>query len=248
MSSQAYFRNLSPAVMEARCQGRMLDRRVEQVTYFLRQQHLSSGSKVLEIGAGTGQTMAMVSKSFPDVSFHGIDVVAEYIQYARQRYSSRHSLLHYDKDFVETLKLPAASVDSIYSVNVWHHVSLAQLDTAVQNVARVLKPHGKCLFIEPNWRHPYIFSYQALTKEERNFFPGRELKAIEREFVIDDVQFLYFFPESFRRVSETMDKLERKLERYALLAGSVVYTLSKKIKHGAIHQLLLYVSPLLILV
>ena len=226
--SKALFRGFSPQSMEARCQGRMLERRVGLVTDFLSGQPDLAQGQVLELGAGTGQTMHLVARGFPGVRFIAVEPVKEYVLYAQAKYAAGNPLLVFREGTTVSIWLSDKSVNSVYSVNIWHHVPVDRLRDSAARVARVLKDGGRYLAVEPNFRHLYISAYQAWTKGERNFLPWRELKALQEHFLVEKVSFVYAFPEFIRSLPAWLEKGERVLERCPVLAGSIAYVLKKR--------------------
>jgi ubiquinone/menaquinone biosynthesis C-methylase UbiE len=226
--SDTLFRGFRPEAMEARCQGRMLERRVGIVTGFLSgRQDLGKGL-ILEVGAGTGQTMSQVASAFPGVRFTAVEPVREYVTYAREKYASGDLFLDYREGTADTLGLSDKSVSCAYSVNIWHHIAADRLRDSAAVVARVLKDSGCYLVVEPNFRHPYVATYQAWTRGERCFLPWRELKVLQDFFVVEKVSFYFAFPEFIRAVPPWLTRVEQVLERCPVLAGSVAYVLRKR--------------------
>lgn len=226
--SDALFRGFSPEDMEARCQGRMLERRVGIVTDFLSGRPDLGVGPVLEVGAGTGQTMKLAARSFPKVRFIAVEPVKGYVRYAQEKYAAGNPFLDYRAGTAETLGLPDQSVSCVYSVNIWHHIAADRLKESVAAVARVLKDGGQYLVVEPNFRHPYVATYQAWTRGERCFLPWRELKVLQEFFVVEKQSFYFAFPEFLRSLPPWLAKGEQVLERCPFLAGSIAYVLRKR--------------------
>jgi ubiquinone/menaquinone biosynthesis C-methylase UbiE len=226
--SNALFRGFTPEAMEARCCGRMLERRVKIVKEFLSETPVLGEGLVLEIGAGTGQVMKLVSQDFPRMRFTAVEPVEEYVRYARERYAAENGFLEYHTGTAETLSLPEKSVKAAYSVNIWHHVPLERIQASAQAVARVLRDDGLYFILEPNFRHPYVASYQAWTRGERCFLPWRELKILRECFEVQSVSFYFALPEFIRSVPPWLARAEEGLERCPVLAGSVGYVLRKR--------------------
>jgi ubiquinone/menaquinone biosynthesis C-methylase UbiE len=222
-----FFRNFSPAAMDARCQGRMLDRRIALVSDFLHSNTLPSSAHVLEIGAGTGQAMALVAQKHPQLNFHGIEPLEEYVKYANDHHSKNASSIKFSTGTAEHIDLPDTSMDCAYSVNVWHHIPHGNLLKAAQEINRVLKPGGAYFAIEPNWMNLYILIYQGFTPGERNFFPWRELKNINLAFRQKQTGHRFAFPEVLREIPPALQKAELILEKCPFLAGSTAFTFIK---------------------
>jgi SAM-dependent methyltransferase len=221
------FRGFSPEVMEARCRGRMLDRRIRIVTDLLRSVDGLKDGPVVEFGAGTGLVLSRVASSFPGVRFTAVEPVGEYVRYARATYGTHQPCLEYREGTVEGHGLPDASASCAYSINVWHHVAPSCLRAAAASAARVLRRGGRLIIMEPNFRQPYIFLYQGLTRDERHFLPRRELAALCEFFTIEKRSFYFIFPEPWRVLSAWMLDVEQRLESCPFLAGAVVYVLRK---------------------
>jgi SAM-dependent methyltransferase len=226
--SNPLFRGFTPQAMEARCRGRMLERRVGIVTDFLNGQPGLDRGPVLDLGAGTGQVMSLAATRFPGVRFTGVEPVGEYVRYAQKTYAAVNSLLDYREGTAELSGLVDKSVVAAYSVNIWHHVDAGRLKTSAEAVAHVLKDGGTYLVVEPNFRHPYVATYQAWTRGERCFVPWRELKILKEFFTVEEVSFYFAFPEFMRTLSPGLTKVEAVLERCPFLAGSVAYLLRKR--------------------
>jgi ubiquinone/menaquinone biosynthesis C-methylase UbiE len=222
------FRGFSPQQMDARCQGRMLDRRIELVSDFLSAQKLPPSANILEIGSGTGLSLQRIARNFPKLNFHGVEPVTEYVAYANKNHTTPSGHIKFSEGSAEALQLPDASFDAVYSVNVWHHIPLQELLNAAQTLARLLKPGGRYFAIEPNWLNPYIAAYQALTPDERNFLPWRELRSLEKTFKRIKKDHHFIFPEACRNIPEVFQYVELSLEYCPLLAGSVALTFMKR--------------------
>lgn len=106
---------------------------------------LSEGQQLLDIGCGTGAFLRMAQQRFPQARFIGVDASADMLGEARKN-------AHPSTIFVETdaahLPFPDASVDWVVSILSFHHMPLGIKIRAVQEIARVLKPKGKCLIVD----------------------------------------------------------------------------------------------------
>lgn len=95
---------------------------------------------VLEVGCGSGQTLASLATRFPANSFDGIEAAP---QLAARRYDN----LRISQAFVEELKPPATPHDLVYSINVIEHA--ADPAAFLAAVAGQLAPGGTCIIICP---------------------------------------------------------------------------------------------------
>jgi SAM-dependent methyltransferase len=115
--------------------------------------HLSPASRILEIGAGTGEQAA-------DLSRRGFDVTA--IELADSAYAAQRVYPIADYNGTQ-IPFPDASFDIVFSSNVLEHVG--DLTTMHAEIKRVLKPGGVCIHVLPTpaWRFwTIVASYPML--------------------------------------------------------------------------------------
>jgi ubiquinone/menaquinone biosynthesis C-methylase UbiE len=105
---------------------------------------------VLELGCGTGAVAAFLSETY-NMTVWGTDYDHEQIQIARKRHPENEHLTYRVEDATHLL-FEDACFDLVVSQNVFHHLSKWQ--TAVREVARVLRPKGFLLWLDlafPRW-------------------------------------------------------------------------------------------------
>lgn len=100
------------------------------------------GSRVLEVGAGTGQQARLLSDQ-------GFDVAAIEIPASNYSASRIFPIVDYDG---RTIPFPDASFDAVFSSNVLEHVP--DLVTMHREIRRVVKPGGSVIHVLPThiWR------------------------------------------------------------------------------------------------
>jgi ubiquinone/menaquinone biosynthesis C-methylase UbiE len=116
---------------------------------------------VLELGCGTGAVSAYLSETF-NMKVWGSDCDQEQIQIARKRHPENEHLTYRVED-ARHLSFQDACFDLIVSQNVFHHLS--QWQTAVSEVARLLRPGGFLMWLDlafPKW---LARLFQPLVKE-----------------------------------------------------------------------------------
>jgi SAM-dependent methyltransferase len=111
--------------------------------------HLRPGMTVLELGCGTGTFTQELARSGADVI--AIDVSAELLEIARANHSAPN--VHYQNENAYALSYPDAAFDSVVGSSVLHHL---EVEEALRNIHRVLKPGGTIFFTEPNMLNPQI--------------------------------------------------------------------------------------------
>ena len=119
-------------------------RRVRMLT-----SHLKPGMTVLELGCGTGSFTQELARSGADVV--AIDVSPELLEIAKANSSA--SNVRYEIQNAYDLKYAGAIFDSVVGSSVLHHL---EIEAALRQVYRVLKPGGAIYFTEPNMLNPQI--------------------------------------------------------------------------------------------
>ncbi len=120
------------------------DRRVGMLT-----NSLQSGMKVLEIGCGTGFfTKEIVKKP---VKLIAIDISPELIEIAKKNISSPN--VEFIIENAYQMKFEDNAFDTVLGSSVLHHLDV---EAALKEIYRVLKPGGEIAFTEPNMMNPQI--------------------------------------------------------------------------------------------
>ena len=119
-------------------------RRVEMLT-----SHVTPGMSVLEVGCGTGYfTKELVKKGAQIIA---IDISEDLLEVARREISSSNVIFKLENAY--SLKFKDSSFDTIVGSSVLHHL---EVDKALSEFKRVLKPNGTIYFTEPNILNPQI--------------------------------------------------------------------------------------------
>ncbi|MCX7045674.1 MAG: class I SAM-dependent methyltransferase [Candidatus Sumerlaeota bacterium] len=138
-SAEFYWGWGSPAGQER------LRRRVELVKRYAK---LTSGHVSLELGCGKGLYTREFMKS--GATIVPIDISLQLLLVARAN-APQGAFLQGD---AHCLPFSDASFDSIIGISVLHHLDM---DQALPECKRVLRPRGKFVFCEPNMLNPQIF-------------------------------------------------------------------------------------------
>ena len=206
---------------------RRADRRA---SIFVERCGLASGRRALELGCGTGIFLEKVAPSGARIV--GLDLSEDLLAKARARLvAAPNVVLH--RGNAESLPYADASFDAVYGSSVLHHLDL---DRALLEVLRVLRPGGRCAFTEPNILNPQVAlmfhlgltkTYFGVSPDEMAFSRLRALRTLRRagfeEAEVRPFDFLHpATPEGF---CDALDRLGRRLERLPLVrefAGSFV--------------------------
>jgi SAM-dependent methyltransferase len=125
--------------------GRLrLARRVKMLS-----SHLKPGMTVLELGCGAGYFTQELARLGADIV--AIDVSPELLEIARTNCSSPN--VQYQIQNAYALSYSEAVFDSVVGSSVLHHL---EIEEALRDIYRVLKPGGAIYFTEPNMLNPQI--------------------------------------------------------------------------------------------
>lgn len=130
--------------------------------YVLTQLGDLKGKRILELGCGAGEgavyfALHGAQATATDISTGMVGVVGE----VAKKYGVS---VEAKRMTAEKIDFPDASFDVVYGNGVLHHVDFRQ---AVREAARVLKPGGKAVFIEPLSYNPAIEVYRRIAKTVR---------------------------------------------------------------------------------
>ncbi|MBK9191974.1 MAG: class I SAM-dependent methyltransferase [Crocinitomicaceae bacterium] len=110
---------------------------------------LKSNKNVLDLGCGTGR--------FLDLASQGSDFSDEMLRIAGKKYPEK--LLHH----AAGSSIPAEndSLDAVFSMHVFMHLSQSDIQDIVNEVYRVLKPGGTFIFDFPSSKRRNLVKYKA---------------------------------------------------------------------------------------
>ncbi|MEW5855159.1 MAG: class I SAM-dependent methyltransferase [Myxococcota bacterium] len=103
---------------------------------------LPAQGMVLDIGCGTGH----FSPLFPRDRYLGIDVLPQYVTWAREKHGRRFEVC----GFEEIDRLPDV-IGAAFGVGILHHLDDALLERGLDSLARKLPTGGRVFFLEAAW-------------------------------------------------------------------------------------------------
>ena len=110
---------------------------------------LRSAERVLDIGCGPGFLAAELATAVgPGGSVRGIDSSEAMVQTARLRCASQ-PWVSIERGDAETLAFPDAAFDVAVSVQVHEYVK--EIEGALRELCRVLRPGGRALIVDTDW-------------------------------------------------------------------------------------------------
>jgi ubiquinone/menaquinone biosynthesis C-methylase UbiE len=111
--------------------------------------HLTPGTKVLEIGCGTGYFSKELVRTGANIT--AVDISPDLLSVAAQKVAARNIVFQVENAYA--MNLADDSFDFIVGSSVLHHLDVEQ---ALQECWRALKPGGALRFTEPNMLNPQI--------------------------------------------------------------------------------------------
>jgi ubiquinone/menaquinone biosynthesis C-methylase UbiE len=195
----------------------------------------AAGAKVLEYGCGDSSYAVKLSQWGGRVT--AIDISDEAIEETRRRVAEAGFLNQTDliRMNAEELDFPDGSFDLVVGRAILHHLDL---EKSYASIARVLKPGGAAIFLEPLAHNPLINLYRRFTPhlrtEDEHPLTMRDLKAARRHF--DKVGLRYFTllsmgalpaakaPRLFQAMLKGLDKADGALFRTIPAAGRWAWT------------------------
>jgi len=143
--------------------------------------------QLLDIGAGLGAASVVAVKALDTGSVTAVDPLPfmRSVLKARRVWPGRWRRLRVAEGTAEALPVPDSSVDAAWATNAMHHFD--DLEAAAVELARVLKPGGRAVFVEEQFTDPRHPSYES--------FGGNQADDHEHRFHAVDLA----------HVSETME-------------------------------------------
>ncbi|WP_217706307.1 class I SAM-dependent methyltransferase [Paenalkalicoccus suaedae] len=131
---------------------------------------IDKGSKVMEVGIGTGQATRPFLEVGCDVT--AVEIGADLAEYARAKYRE-YSNLSVEQVAFEDASYPAESIDLLYSATAFHWIPE---DIGYSKAASLLKPNGTLALF---WNRPFVSRpdddvHQAIRRIYQTYRPTTE--------------------------------------------------------------------------
>lgn len=148
---------------------RKAERNIDKVRQRLEELEVQNIHDVLELGCGIGAVSAFLAETYR-MNVYGIDFDPEQVEVARTMYPEGDRLRYKIED-ASNLSYENGSFDLVLSQNVFHHIPA--WDTAVREVARVLRPRGYFIWLDLGFSRlikrilqPFVREYGLYTIDE----------------------------------------------------------------------------------
>jgi ubiquinone/menaquinone biosynthesis C-methylase UbiE len=120
------------------------------------------GADVLEYGCAKGDKSLRWAREGARIK--GIDISGKAVDIANERARAEKLPAQFYAMNAEQLELPDASFDVVFGEGILHHLDLTK---ACREIARVLRPQGRAIFVEPLGHNPVFNLYRKLTPKMR---------------------------------------------------------------------------------
>ena len=123
-----------------------------------------AGDRVLDVGCGTGQLIEFL----PRVDYHGFDISAEYIDFARRQFAGRGEF--HDRLLTPDALAELGTFDIVIGFGLLHHLDDGEAADLFGMVRSALRPGGRLVTIDPCFvpRQSPIARYLAARDRGRN--------------------------------------------------------------------------------
>ncbi|MGH9457278.1 MAG: class I SAM-dependent methyltransferase [Thermoanaerobaculia bacterium] len=108
----------------------------------LEQAAIRPGSRVLDVGCGTGTFELLVKEQHPAVDLVGLDPDSKALARARRKAGRAGVAVAFDRGTAAELPYADASFDRVFSSFMLHHIDEKERGRALREMWRVLKPGG----------------------------------------------------------------------------------------------------------
>lgn len=105
------------------------------------------GARLLELGCGAAFTTRRLAESFPVAEIIAMEV--DQIQHEKNLLIPDLPNVTFVYGGAQSIDLPDASIDAVIMLKSLHHVPVEEMDKALAEVARVLRPGGLAYLSEP---------------------------------------------------------------------------------------------------
>lgn len=118
------------------------------------------GNRILDVGCGEGLAEVSLSRlQLSQIRLAGVDLVVSKVEQARREAASHNQRVLLAAGDAVRLPFRDGAFDSTFCVAVLQH--LTEVESAVAELARVTRPHGRIVAVEPDNAARYVYSSVA---------------------------------------------------------------------------------------
>jgi len=165
-------------------------------------------ARVLDFGAGTGNSVPYVRRHLPGARLTCLDLSRRSMEVAQERFPDQADYVHFDGAHI-----PFAEhhFDIAYATVVFHHIAHADHVTLLQELKRVTRPGGRLFIFEHNPLNPLTVRVVNNCPFDENAHLIRagqmQQRMLAAGFARADIRYRVFFPHALK----ALRPLERAL-------------------------------------
>jgi ubiquinone/menaquinone biosynthesis C-methylase UbiE len=110
--------------------------------------HLAPGTRLLEVGCGTGSVLSILDHAFPALALSGVDIEPMQVATARERLNRPGIPINLRVADARELPFPDGTFDHVWIQFLLEHLDADDARRALQEARRVLAPGGELTAIE----------------------------------------------------------------------------------------------------
>lgn len=202
--------------------------------YFIELGGITAGAEALELGCGTGVFTEKIAKT--GVTLTAIDISSDLLNKAKEALAGAN--IRFGVENAEKLSFGPESFDIVFGSSILHHLNL---ESALDEIRRILKKGGRLVFTEPNMLNPQILIERNIraigralgnSPSETAFTRWKMTRALEAQGFksVSVVPFDFLHPWTPARLIPLVSAAGGLIERTPLLkeiAGSLVISAQK---------------------
>jgi ubiquinone/menaquinone biosynthesis C-methylase UbiE len=108
----------------------------------IEQAGIKPGSRVLDIGCGTGSMAINIKRTHPETEVVGIDPDPSALSLSKRKARRAGLSIEFDRGFADHMPYADASFDRVFSSFMFHHLAADEKTATLGEIRRVLKPGG----------------------------------------------------------------------------------------------------------
>ena len=125
------------------------------------------GSRVLEIGCGTGNLLLLAKHRCPAADVVGLDPDPDAVRRVRRKAARAGAQVQVDLGYAADLPYRDGSLDRVLSAFMLHHVNPAEIPQVLAEIRRVLRPGGSLHVVDIVGGHPARGPLRWLTRRSQ---------------------------------------------------------------------------------
>lgn len=109
---------------------------------------LAPGTRMLDVGCGTGTLVLMALRRYPGATVIGVDGDPTILSIARRKARRAGITAQLDQGMAYALPYADGSFDAVVSTLTFHHLTPDQQERALKEIRRVLRPGGRLVIAD----------------------------------------------------------------------------------------------------